>query len=115
MPYKKHDGVTSRAHTHTDMDDHYKQALQAWRMEAFENTVTYSNFESYLIVHLDKMINSFFKSKLGNHHHSVSRQEQAILELKAFTLALDHRCWWFNQKLRAIKEARRLQEEQEEA
>ena len=102
-------------HKERAVHDLFIPALQSWRMEAFENTLTYSDFESYLIVRLDEMTSSFLKFRLGNHNHSASRHERAISELKATALALgDHRCWWRIQKLRAIKEARRLQEEQEE-
>ena len=93
------------------INDLYPLALQAWRMEAFENTVTYSNFESYLIVHLDEMVSLFLKFSLGKYRHSTNSHERAVSEVKANTLALGHRCWWCKQKLRAINEARRLQEE----
>ena len=93
------------------LDNLYRPALHAWMVEAFENTLTYSDYENYLIVHLDERIRSFLKFSLGKHHHSANRHERAVSEVKANTLALGHRCWWCKQKLRAINEARRLQEE----
>ena len=93
------------------LDNLYRPALHAWMVEAFENTLTYSDYESYLIVHLDERIRSFLKFSLGKMGRSASRHEQVVSELKADALCLDHRCWWCNKKLRAINEARRLQEE----
>ena len=95
------------------VDDFIIPAQHAWRMEAFENTFTYSDYESYLIVHLDEWICSFLTFKLGNITKGSSRRVRIVSELKTIALAFDHQRWWHNQKLRAIKEARRLQEEQE--
>ena len=110
--YQRHEMPTyNRSQQKQSVDNLYTKALQAWRMEAFENTFTYSDYESYLIVHLDERIRSFLKFSLGKHNHSANRHERAVSEVKANTLALGHRCWWCKQKLRAINEARRLQEE----
>jgi hypothetical protein len=88
-------------------------ALQAWRVEAFENTLTYSDFETYLIVHLDEMISSFLRFKIGKSKGCVGSRERHCAEYKALILSLDHRRWWRKQKLRAIEEALFQQEEQE--
>ena len=92
---------------------HYvASGLQTWRAEAFENTITYDEFESYLVVHLEEMIRKQLKLTLFKSASSGAKQQLAFAEIKLMVLRTDNRGWWIAKKLGAIKEARRQQQEE---
>jgi len=84
--------------------------LRTWRVEAFENTITYDEFESYLAVHLGEMIRKQLKPLLRN--CKTFRSKQHYAEIKLMVLKTNNRGWWIAKKLGAIKEARRQQQEE---
>ena len=48
--YQRHEMPTNgRSEKQTAFDDLFITAQHAWMMEAFENTFTYSDYESYLL------------------------------------------------------------------
>ena len=86
--------------------------LQTWRTEAFENTITFSEFESYFVAHLDTMILKSLQAAVGKSTSSGATQQHCVAKYKTVVLATDHLLWWRLQKLGAIKEARRQQQEE---
>ena len=87
--------------------------LQMWRTEAFEHTLTFSDFESYLVANLDEMIRGTLRWKVEK-RKGVARQELFLDRMKVSVMTEDNRGWWLNHKVAAITEARRQQEEQQD-
>ena len=88
----------------------YAEYLLMWRREAFEHTLTFRDFESYLVANLDKMIR---RTRVLELVQDVARQESVVNKSKLVVMTEDNRRWWINQKVAAITEARRQQEEEQ--
>ena len=79
--------LTPTAHKYTDS---YYTYLQMWRREAFEHTLTFRDFESYLVANLDKMICRTRLFVLVQ-DKGVARQERVINKAKLVVMTEDHR------------------------
>ena len=96
-------------HNYTDS---YYTYLQMWRREAFEHTLTFRDFESYLVANLDEMIRRT-RLPVIVQDRSVARRDRVFNKAKLCVMIEDHRSWWINQKVATISEARRQQEQAE--
>ena len=85
---------------------------EMWRREAFEHTLTFRDFESYLVANSDEMIRGTRQWAVAQ-RKGVARQELFLDRMKVRVMTEDNRGWWLNQKVAAITEARRQQEEQQ--